>query len=101
VILRVSVAVALPGRQEVFELQLPAGATVGEAVGAARLPERFPGLDLASLALGVWSRPCDPAAPLRDGDRVELYRPLQADAKARRRARAGLRPSSTRSRSGR
>lgn len=99
--LRVSVAVALPERQEVVELELPAGATVGDAVGAARLPERFPGLDVAAFTLGVWSRPCRADTPLRDGDRVELYRPLQADAKARRRARAQLSPPSTRSRSGR
>lgn len=96
-----SVAVALPDRQEVVELELAAGATAGDAVAAARLSERFPGLDVAALALGVWSRPCGADAPLRDGDRVELYRPLQADAKARRRARARLSPSSTRSRSGR
>lgn len=99
--LRVSVALALPERQEVVELELPVGATVADAVAAARLSERFPGIDAAALATGVWSRPRPAGTVLRDGDRVELYRPLQADAKAQRRARAGLRPSSTRSRSGR
>jgi putative ubiquitin-RnfH superfamily antitoxin RatB of RatAB toxin-antitoxin module len=99
--LRVSVALALPGRQEVVELELPEGATVADALAAARLPERFPGLDLAALATGVWSRPRPAHARLRDGDRVELYRPLLADAKAQRRTRAGLKPSSPRSRSGR
>jgi putative ubiquitin-RnfH superfamily antitoxin RatB of RatAB toxin-antitoxin module len=99
--LRVSVALALPGRQEVVKLELPEGATVADAVAAARLSERFPGIDVAALATGIWSRPRPPGTVLRDGDRVELYRPLQVDAKAQRRARAGLRPSSTRSRSGR
>ena len=97
--LRVSVAVALPGRQEVVELELAEGATVGHAIEAAALPARFPGLDVAALTLGVWSRPCELGTPLRDGDRVELYRPLQSDAKAQRRAR--VRNSSPRSRSGR
>ena len=97
----VSVALALPQRQEVVELELPEGATVADAVAAARLHERFAGIDAAALETGVWSRPRPPGTVLRDGDRVELYRPLQADAKAQRRARAGLRPSSPRSRSGR
>ena len=99
--LRVKVAFALPGRQEVVELELPHGATVGDAIAAAALAQRFPGFDPGALDVGVWSRPCDRSTLLRDGDRVELYRPLQADAKAERRARARLRTSSPRSRSGR
>jgi uncharacterized protein len=97
--MRVSVAVALPGRQEVLELQLPEGATVADAIAAARLGERFPALDVSTLAFGIWSRPCAGGTPLREGDRVEVYRPLVADAKAERRRRARLNPSSTRSRS--
>jgi uncharacterized protein len=99
--LRVSVALALTGSQEVVELELADGATVGDAVAAAALGQRFPELDLGALDVGVWSRPCDRSTVLRDGDRVELYRPLRADAKAERRARARLRTSSPRSRSGR
>ena len=99
--MRVSVAVALPGRQEVVDLELPRGATALEAVVAARLRERFPELDLSALALGIWSRPCQADEPLRDGDRVEVYRPLVADPKAERRKRARLNPSSTRSRNAR
>lgn len=99
--LRVSVVLALRSRQVVIELDLPGGATVADALAAARLGERIPGVDPSSLAVGVWSRACDPATPLRDGDRVELYRPLVADARARRRARAGLTTSSSRSRSAR
>jgi len=99
--LRVTVAVALPDRQEVVAVELADGATVADALAAARLDERFPGLAVGSMPVGLWSRRCDPATPVRDGDRVELYRPLQADPKAMRRARARLRTSSSRSRSGR
>lgn len=98
---RVSVVLAAPGRQEVVELELAEGATLADAVAAAKLPERFPGIDLGDYSTGIWGRPRPAATALRDGDRVELYRALQADAKAQRRARAGLTPSSTRSRSGR
>lgn len=84
--LRVSVVVALPDRQEVFELELPEGSRVSDAVAAARVSERYP--ELRHAAMGIWSRKCAPGTLLRDGDRVELYRPLVADPKQMRRARA-------------
>jgi uncharacterized protein len=92
-VIRVMVAVALPGRQDVIEVELRDGATVEDAIAAARLPERFPDVDAAKMKAGVWSRVARPSAVLRDGDRVELYRELAADPKEARRARARLRTS--------
>jgi putative ubiquitin-RnfH superfamily antitoxin RatB of RatAB toxin-antitoxin module len=97
--MKVSVAVALPSRQEVIELDLPDGSDVATALARAQLRERYPGLDVDRCEVGVWSRVCGRDTQLREGDRVEIYRPLAADAKAMRRARARLKPS-TRSRSG-
>ena len=97
--IRVSLAVALPGRQEVIELDLAAGATVGDAIDAADLARRFPGVDFAAMRAGIWSREARAATKLREGDRVELYRPLKADPKDLRRRRAKA-SSSSRSRSG-
>jgi len=84
--LHVSVAAALPGRQEVMDLELPEGSTVADAISASRVLERYP--ELGAAQAGIWSRKCSVETRLRDGDRVELYRPLVADAKAMRRARA-------------
>ena len=95
----VTVAVALPSRQEVIAVRLPEGATVAAALEAAGVRARFPDLDVDRCEVGIWSRVCGRDTALREGDRVELYRPLAADAKAMRRARARLKPS-TRSRSG-
>jgi putative ubiquitin-RnfH superfamily antitoxin RatB of RatAB toxin-antitoxin module len=100
VTLRVSVAIALPQRQEVVELQLPRGSRVRDALAAPAAHALLAGMDPEALDVGIWSRRCALDAPLRDGDRVEIYRPLAADPKAMRRARARLRPS-TRSRSAR
>jgi putative ubiquitin-RnfH superfamily antitoxin RatB of RatAB toxin-antitoxin module len=86
VTLRVSVAAALPGRQEVIEVEVPDGSRVSDAIEASRVLERFP--ELKDAPTGIWSRPCPHDAPLREGDRVELYRPLVADPKQMRRARA-------------
>ena len=98
--MRVSVAIALAARQDVVEVELAEGSRVADALACAEVRERLRGLDADSLEVGIWSRRCTRDAALRDGDRVELYRPLAADPKAMRRARARLKPS-TRSRSGR
>lgn len=94
--LRASVAIALPGRQEVIAVELEDGATVADALRAANAAELFAA---AAPRVGIWGKACAMDAVLREGDRVEIYRPLQADPKEMRRARAGVRPSS-RSRSG-
>ena len=86
--MRVSVAIALRDRQEVIELDLPEGSDVSAALDAARIAERFPGHDLAACEVGVWPAVCPRQRVLRDGDRVEVYRPLAADAKTMRRERA-------------
>lgn len=97
--MKVQVVVALPDRQEVAEVVLPEGATAAQAVAASGLAVRFPEIDFGRARLGLWSKPCAADTPLREGDRVEVYRELRADAKALRRSRV-LRPS-TRARSGR
>jgi putative ubiquitin-RnfH superfamily antitoxin RatB of RatAB toxin-antitoxin module len=85
---KVLVALALPDRQLVEEVTLAEGATVADAIAASSLAATAPEVDLARLRTGIWSRPCARDAVLREGDRVELYRPLVADPKVARRERA-------------
>lgn len=89
----VEVACALPQRQKVVRLELPAGGlTAGEAWRSSRLAGDFPELGPAMPPLGIFGVPCDPTRPLRPGDRVEVYRPLRNDPRDARRARvAGAR----------
>lgn len=71
-------------------LTLPVGATVTQALAACAWPE-FPVQNMAALAasgaLGLWGRKTTPEQVLREGDRVELYRPLRVDPKVARRER--------------
>ena len=97
--MRVTVAFALPGLQEVLEVEVPEGATVGEAIGAAPLAERFPGIEFTALDAGLGGVRAARETRLRAGDRVELYRPLEADPKEMRRRRVKAR-TSPRSRNG-
>ena len=86
--IRVSVAFALAGRQQVVELTVPAGTTLDEAVALSDMQSQFAGIDLSGLPKGIWyeKRPGDTL--LMDGDRVEIYRPLKVDAREARRRRA-------------
>jgi hypothetical protein len=67
-------------------VEMAAGATVRDAVDASGLVVAA-GLD-EPLDLGVFGRRCAPDTPLRDGDRVEVYRPLSFDPMESRRRRA-------------
>ena len=91
--MKVTVAAALPHAQRVVELELPANATAWEAVLAAGVLELYADVPPEDLTLGIWSKACARDALLREGDRVEIYRPIRADAKAMRRVRARVRPS--------
>ena len=81
----VEVAYALPDRQFLQPVTLPAGATVAAAIRASGVLEQFPALVLANQPVGVFAQPRTLADGVSDGDRVELYRPLQADPKEARR----------------
>ena len=76
-----------PRDVELTELCLPEGATVRDALDASGLATRHPGLDLASHKVGVWGKLRALDAPLRDADRVDVYRPLMVDPKEARRQR--------------
>jgi len=81
-------------------LTLPQGATIADALGKALadadegvhvLMRSAPGL-APELAPAVWGRVRETSHPLRDGDRLELLRPLAADPmEARRRRHRGAR----------
>lgn len=90
--LRVEVVFGWPDRQILKSVSLPGGATVREAVEGSEIldaiREREPGYELRDDRVGVFGQRAGLGDMLQDGDRVELYRPLVADPKEARRARA-------------
>ncbi|HEX2138424.1 MAG TPA: RnfH family protein [Woeseiaceae bacterium] len=83
--LRIEVVFALPSRQELVSLEIVDGATVGAAIELSQIAERFPDQDLSRCAAGVWGHVVDREHRLKDGDRVELYRPLLMEPQEARR----------------
>jgi uncharacterized protein len=73
---------AWPDRHELLGLEVAESATVADALREA-------GWEVApDASVGVWGKAHSLTRALREGDRVELYRPLQADPKTARRKRA-------------
>jgi putative ubiquitin-RnfH superfamily antitoxin RatB of RatAB toxin-antitoxin module len=85
--MNVTVVWATAGVQDIVEVALSQGATVADAVAQSRILETY-ALDATQLRFAVFGRRAAAEAPLRDGDRVEITRPLQADPKEARRSRA-------------
>lgn len=87
-LLRVDVVYALPERCWTFPVQLPAPATVADALAIAGLEAAIPGVVVDPERLAVFGRTATLQTRLHDGDRVEVLRPLFADPKQARRQRA-------------
>lgn len=75
-------------RQKSVLVRLEEGASVRDAVERSGLLAEFPEIDLAKNKLGIWNKLAKVDAPVREKDRVEIYRPLIADPKEVRKQRA-------------
>ena len=88
--MRVEVVFAGEDEQVLRALELPEGATVAEVIEASNIAQQFPGTDLGKLPSGVWGKRVERSYVVRDGDRVELYRPLENEPREARRLKAGV-----------
>lgn len=103
--LRVVVAwSAAPREVTEREVELPAGATLQDAVAASGIAGEWPQWRDEATGLFVWGRAAAPQQPLHAGDRVEVLRGLRVDPKVARRerfAKQGARTAGLFSRRGR
>jgi len=86
--MKVEVAYAKPNVQVLLSVDVPKNSTAETAIVASGILNRFPEIDLAKNKIGIFSKVCPIDQPIKPGDRVEIYRPLIADPKEARRARA-------------
>jgi putative ubiquitin-RnfH superfamily antitoxin RatB of RatAB toxin-antitoxin module len=86
--LRVSVAYSpAAGQVDEVVLSVERGATLADALRLSGMLERHPAIDPSVNRVGIWGQLRQGDAVLRDGDRVEVYRPLVVDPKDARRQR--------------
>ncbi|CAN7668658.1 RnfH family protein [Acidovorax sp. LjRoot117] len=88
----VTVAVCLAPREvREWALELPAGATVQDALQACGVDvqdlQGLQGVALGPAAIGIWGRAAGLDVVLKAQDRVEVYRALKVDPKVARRER--------------
>ena len=80
--MRVTLISAWPDRVDEQAIELMEGSTLGDALLAFAVD------DLSQADVGIWGKSVPLDTPLKDGDRIERYRPLIADPKEARHRRA-------------
>lgn len=84
----IEVVYAEPFKQLILEVVVEMGSTVEQAILSSGMLKRFPQIELSESKVGIWNRTCKLTDEPKDGDRIEIYRPLIADPKEVRRRRA-------------
>ena len=87
--LEIEIVYGLVDRQVLKGMTVAEGTTVREAALQSGLEVEFLELDLQQAPLGIFGKVVKDETVLRDGDRIEVYRPLLIDPKEARRKRAG------------
>ena len=86
--IHIEVAYAAPDKQVLLSLSVPQGTSVAEGIEQSAIRDEFPELKMDLKAVGIFSRKVPLDHRLKEGDRIEIYRPLMADPKEMRRQRA-------------
>ena len=91
--IRVEIVYAQPQRSISKSLLLSPGASIADALAEVAQDQDFRAVDLSNSAVGIFGKVARRDATLNDGDRIEIYRPLQEEPKLARRKRAGRKAS--------
>lgn len=86
--LSIELVYGLPQRQTLISLMVAEGTMVEHAIKQSGILNIYPDIDLAINKVGIWNRSCRLNDVLKEGDRIEIYRPLIADPKEIRKLRA-------------
>ena len=84
----VEVAYALPNQQLIIPVQVAAETNAEAAIQASGILNKFPEINLNTQQIGIFGKLTRLDTTLRHLDRIEIYRPLIADAKEVRKRRA-------------
>jgi putative ubiquitin-RnfH superfamily antitoxin RatB of RatAB toxin-antitoxin module len=86
--MNVGVCYAQADRQIWLKLDVPENSNVGEVIELSGLLNQYPEIDLESQKVGIFGKIAKLETPVKDGDRVEIYRKITADPAQVQRRRA-------------
>lgn len=87
--MNVGVCYADSDRQLWLRMDVPEDSSVEQAIQRSGILKRFPEIDLTTQKVGIFGKLVKLDAPVKEGDRIEIYRPIIADPKTVRRRRIG------------
>lgn len=74
--MEISLVYAITHQPPWLNLTVPDDCTLQQAVELSGLADIYPDLDIESQRVGVFGKLATPSTKLKDGDRVEIYRPI-------------------------
>ncbi|CAD6876590.1 RnfH family protein [Methylomonas sp. EbB] len=86
-LIAVEVAYAMPDRQVLIPISLPANSTAKQAIEVSGILREFLEIDLSQQKVGIFGQICNLDKNLSAEDRVEIYRPLKQNPMDARRGR--------------
>ncbi|BBN82097.1 UPF0125 protein [Pseudoalteromonas sp. A25] len=86
--IKVEVVYAVPHKATCVQVDVAEGTSAEQVVMQSGILDKCPDIDATKLTLGIWNRTVKNHQVVKEGDRIEIYRPLIADPKDARRRRA-------------
>ena len=88
--MNVGVCYAEAERQTWLRLEVPDDSSVQQAIELSGLLQQYPHIDLTVQKVGIFGKLTKLDAPIKDGDRVEIYRKITADPQQVQRRRVDV-----------
>jgi putative ubiquitin-RnfH superfamily antitoxin RatB of RatAB toxin-antitoxin module len=77
--MQVGIAYAESNQQVWIKVEVDESCTVQDAIEKSDILERFPHIDLTRQKVGIFGKLTKLDATLKEGDRIEIYRPIICD----------------------
>ncbi|MDD2864077.1 MAG: RnfH family protein [Methylococcaceae bacterium] len=88
--MNIGVCYAEAERQLWVRLEVPDESTIQEAIELSGVLKQYPQIDLTTQKVGVYGKLAKLDAPIREGDRIEIYRKITADPQQVQRRRVDV-----------
>ncbi len=85
--MNVGVCYAEMDRQLWMRLEVPDDSTIEQAISLSGVLKMYPDINLTQQKVGIFGKIQSLDTPVKEGDRVEIYRPITADPQQVKRRR--------------